>query len=112
MALHANDTTANDQDDTSLGEIIDEPLLEGSESEFQTDEEENAAPEMENSELNVSSTGKEPDGLINENEAENEDEEDGLMEEMSGSGDHETTTGLEDDTTQFIEDDDDDLADR
>lgn len=98
-------TAANDEDGTSLGENIEEPLLRGDEDEFKSQEEED---DCKSSELNASSTGQESHELINESEAENEDEEDRketLTEGMSGSADHETTTSLEDDTTKSKEDD-------
>ena len=101
-----NETVANDEDDTSLGENIGEPLLRGDEDEFISHREDDAC---ENSELNDSSTGQEFEKL---NETENEKEEGGtelLTEGMCGSADHETTTSLGDDDTTKLDDDDVDL---
>ena len=101
-----NETVANDEDDTSLGENTEEPLSRGDEDEFISHREDDAS---ENSELKASSAGQESEKL---NETENEKEEDGtevLTEGMCGSADHETTTSLGDDGTTKLADDDVDL---
>lgn len=96
-----------EEDDTSSGEIIDEPRLEGNENESQTNEEEKEAPQMGDS--NELSGGNEIHDLINENdEVENTEGDEGVgssMDEISASADHEKTASLEDDMMRSMEDD-------
>ena len=96
-----------EEDDTSSGEIIDEPRLEGNENESQRNEEEKEALQM--GDLNELSSGNEIDDLINGNdEVEKMEGDEGvgsLMDEISASADHEKTASLEDDMMRSMEDD-------
>ena len=104
------DAAPCEEDDTSLGEIIDEPRLVGNENESQANEEEKEAPQM--GDLNELSGGNEIDDLINgRDEVENLEKMEGdegvesLMDEISASADHEKTASLEDDMMRSMEDD-------